>query len=54
MTPYEALMKCYPLTLDDLPDEVWKEFNGYQVSTYGRVKSFKRKTPRILQPVSFA
>lgn len=47
---YVALMKCYPLTLDDLPDELWKEFNGYQISTYGRVKSFKRKTPRILQP----
>ena len=50
MTPYEALMKCYPLTLDDLPDEVWKELLGYQVSTYGRVKSFKRGGIKILKP----
>ena len=50
---YKALMTCYPFTLDDLPDEQWrpiKGFDKYQVSTYGRVKSFWRKTPRILKP----
>ena len=34
---YEALMKYYPLTLEDLPDEQWKGIDGYrgdyQVST---------------------
>ena len=50
---YEALMSCYPLTLDDLDGEEWKDiegYDGYQVSNYGRIKSFKRKTPLILTP----
>ncbi len=51
---YNALMKFYPLTLDDLPDEIWRPIKRYEdfyhVSNYGRVKSFKRKTPRILNP----
>lgn len=50
---YAALMKFYPLTLDDLPDEVWlpvPEYEGYQVSNFGRVKSFKSKMPRIIKP----
>ena len=48
---YDALMSCYPLTLDDLPGEVWKDIDEhYQVSTFGRVKSFWKKTPRILKP----
>jgi len=47
---YEALMKVYPFTLDDLEGELWKEFNGYHVSNFGRVKSFKYKKPRILKP----
>ena len=50
---YSALMKCYPLTTDDLPDEVWlpiPDYEGYQISNYGRVKSFKHKEPHILKP----
>ena len=49
---YAALIKFYPLTLDDLPDEIWKpipDYDGYQVSTFGRIKSFKYKT-KILKP----
>ncbi|MBR0288568.1 MAG: NUMOD4 motif-containing HNH endonuclease [Selenomonadaceae bacterium] len=51
---YEAFMKFYPLSTDDLPHEVWKDIMGYeglyQVSTYGRVKSFKWGKERILKP----
>lgn len=52
---YEALMKFYPLTLEDLGGELWKwipSYEGrYQVSTFGRVKSFKRKRTLILKPL---
>ena len=48
---YTALMTCYPLTLEDLEGEVWQPVaDGYQVSSFGRIKSFKRKTPKILRP----
>ena len=48
---YEALMSCYPFTLDDLPGEIWKDIDEhYQISTFGRVKSFWGKTPRIRKP----
>lgn len=50
---YEALMKFYPLTLDNLSGELWKpipDYDGYRVSNFGRVKSFKYKTPRIITP----
>lgn len=50
---YAALMKCYPLTLSDLPGEIWLPVpeweERYHVSTFGRVKSFKGKT-KILKP----
>ena len=49
---YKALMKFYPLTLDDLPGEEWKpipDYEDYHVSNFGRVKSFKTK-PRIMKP----
>ena len=26
---YEALMSCYPFTLDDLDGEIWKDIDGY-------------------------
>ena len=51
MTVYEALMNFYPLTLDDLPSEEWlpvPDYPKYEVSNFGRVKSFKHRKPRIL------
>ena len=51
---YRALMSCYPFTLDDLDGEIWKPVVGYdkyEVSNFGRVKSFWEKPPRILKPV---
>lgn len=51
---YNALMKFYPLTLDDLPDEIWRPIKRYEdfyhVSNYGRVKSFHKGKVRILKP----
>lgn len=50
---YEALMKFYPFELEDLPDELWKavpNWQGYQVSNFGRVKSFRNDKPQILKP----
>ena len=51
---YAALMKVYPFTPDDLGGEQWKDVVGYeglyQVSTFGRVKSFKQNKTRILNP----
>ena len=52
---YDALMKCYPFTLDAIADEVWKPIAGYDelyhVSNYGRVKSFQRyRAGKILKP----
>ena len=46
-------LKHYPFTTDDLDGEEWRDIkghDGYQVSNYGRVKSFKCPTPRILKP----
>lgn len=52
---YNALMKFYPLTLDDIDGEEWRDIEGYdglyQISNFGRVKSFKFKTPRIMKPL---
>lgn len=51
---YVALMKFYPLTLDDLPGEVWlpvpKWEERYQVSNFGRVKSFYKGKQTIVKP----
>ena len=50
---YAAFIQYYPLTLEDLPGEGWKDiagFEGYQVSTFGRVKSFKGKKSCIRKP----
>ena len=55
---YHALMSCYPFTLDDLDGEQWKDIAGYngdyQISTYGRVKSFKKGRTMILKPQLFS
>ncbi|MBR4153372.1 MAG: HNH endonuclease [Selenomonadaceae bacterium] len=49
---YDALMKCYPLTLNDLEGEIWRDiFDNYQISNFGRVKSFQRyPNGKILKP----
>lgn len=50
---YDAFIEYYPLTLDDLDGEIWRLIEGfdkYQVSTFGRVKSFWEKSPQILKP----
>ena len=49
---YAALMKCYPLTLEDLPDEEWLPINdSYFVSNFGRVKSFWHDKQKIMKPL---
>ena len=54
---YEALMKFYPFTLDDLDGEQWRPISGYeglyQISNFGRVKSFKQGKVIILKPNFF-
>lgn len=51
---YVALMLCYPLELTDLDGEVWKEIafshGRYEISNYGRVKSFNNGKFKILKP----
>lgn len=51
---YEELMKVYPFTLENLPNEIWQNIEGYdgiyQVSTYGRVKSFCVGKAKVLKP----
>ena len=41
------------LSLEDLPNERWKDIEGYeglyQISDYGRVKSLRRKKPIIMR-----
>lgn len=50
---YAALIKYYPLILDDLDGEQWRPilgYDGYHESNYGRTKSLKYKKPRIMRP----
>ena len=51
---YAALMLCYPLEVTDLDGEIWRNIKGfeghYQISNYGRVKSFKNSKIKILKP----
>ena len=52
---YRALIKYYPLTLDDLPGEQWFDlgYDAHFISTFGRVKSFYwGRNPRILRPAA--
>ena len=49
---YEALMKFYPLTVENLDGEIWRPIEGYgayHVSNFGRVKSLKGNV-KILKP----
>lgn len=51
---FAELMKHYPFTTETLVGEEWRDIEGYngkyQISNYGRIKSFYNKTPRILTP----
>ena len=51
---YKEFMKCYPLNPQSLIDEIWADIEGYkgdyQISNYGRVKSFCTGKERILKP----
>ena len=51
---YEALMRVYPFTLDNLDGEQWAwipDYEGrYQESTFGRTKSFKNGKVTIRKP----
>ena len=47
------MIENYPLKLEDLPHEIWRDiagYDGYQVSNCGRVKSFKSGESKILKP----
>ena len=52
---YKEFMKCYPLNPQSLIDEIWARIEGYeehyQISNYGRVKSFKNGKEQILRPL---
>ena len=51
---YAAFMTYYPLTLENLDGEEWKPiegFEGYEISNFGRVKSFKKGKAIIRKPV---
>lgn len=55
---YRNFMEVYPFTLEDLIGEIWKWVKGYeglyQISNYGRAKTFPRKGTgnkiKILKP----
>lgn len=51
---FHAFMMCYPLFVESLPTEIWSWISGYeglyQISKFGRVKSFKGVFPIILKP----
>ena len=50
---YDALMKVYPFTTDDLDGEIWKSAPycaDYLVSNFGRTKSFKNGNVKIRKP----
>lgn len=52
---YKEFMKCYPLDTKSLADEIWADITGYegeyQISTYGRIKSFKNGREIIMRPL---
>ena len=50
---YAALMKFYPLTLENLDGEIWCPIDycaDYHISTFGRIKSFKNGKVKIMKP----
>lgn len=54
MTKYEQYKDLW-YNVETLPDEVWKPIAGYdglfEISSFGRVKSFRKKEPYILKEV---
>ena len=50
---FAEFMKSYSLSVNDLPCEIWRDVSNYeglyQVSNFGRVKSFQLKKPRIIK-----
>ena len=52
---YKEFMKVYPLNPESLLDEIWEWIEGYeddyQISNYGRAKSFKNGKEKILRPL---
>ena len=50
---YAALMKFYPFSVENLDGEVWRpitDYEDYQISNFGRVKSFKQDKIIIRKP----
>lgn len=52
---YAALIAVYPFSLEDIEGEKWIKIpyneEYYQISTYGRVKSFQKGTVKIMKPL---
>ena len=52
---YKEFMKVYPLNPESLIDEIWAWIENYeddyQISNYGRAKSFKNGKEKILRPL---
>ena len=51
---YDALMKFYPFTLEDLDGEIWRDIDDYegdyQISNFARAKTLKFGKVKILRP----
>ena len=51
---YDMFIALYPFTTESLDGEIWKPIPNYEElyhgSNFGRVKSFKRKNPKIMKP----
>lgn len=49
---YSLFMSVYPLTTNNLLGEEWHKLadESYQISNFGRLKSFRRRKTRILKP----
>lgn len=55
VSKFDLFIKNYIFTVNDIEGEIWCDVIGfeesYQVSNYGRIKSLKNKTPKILKPM---
>ena len=51
---FAEFVRHYPLTVEDIDGEIWRDVVGYkylyQVSNFGRVKSFQRRNTRVIKP----